>query len=85
LILEVRRAVLSGDYDFAVDQERVSLKAGGGFDNRRKAVGPVVAVPGETAHAQAVPAHHEPITIVFDFVNPQRAGRRPGYLRRHKV
>jgi hypothetical protein len=34
--MEVRPAVLSGDYDFAVDQERVRLKASGGFDNGKK-------------------------------------------------
>ena len=76
--MEVRPAVVSGDHDFAVDQERVCLKAGGGFDNGREAVGPVVAVPGEAADAQAIPAHHQPIAVVLDFVNPQRAGRRLG-------
>ena len=33
---EVRRAVLSANHDLAVDQERVSLKASGGFDNGRE-------------------------------------------------
>ena len=51
--MEVRRAVLSGNHDLAVDQERVRLKAGGGFDNGREVVGPVVAVPGEAADAQS--------------------------------
>ena len=44
--------------------------------------GPVVAVPGEAADARAVPAHHEPIAVMLDFVNPERAGRWPGRLRR---
>jgi hypothetical protein len=79
--VEVRRAVLSDDYDFAVDQERVCLKAGD-FDNGRKAVGPVVAVPGETANAQANPAHYKPIAIVLDFVNPGASRKAAGYLRR---
>jgi hypothetical protein len=57
--MEVRRAVLSANHDLAVDQERVSLKASGGFDS-------------EAANAQAAPAHHQPVPVVFDFVDPQR-------------
>jgi hypothetical protein len=70
--MEVRRAVLSANHDLAVDQERVSLKASGGFDNGRKTVSLVVAVAGEAANAQAAPAHHQPVPVVFDFVDPQR-------------
>ena len=76
--MEVRPAVISGDYDFAVDQERMCLKASSGFDNGREAVGPIVAVPREAADAQAIPARQQPIAVVLDFVNPQRAGRRFG-------
>jgi hypothetical protein len=36
----------------------------------------------EAADAQAIPAHHQPITVL-DFVNPERAGRRSHRLRRH--
>ena len=72
--MEVRPAVISGDYDFAVDQERMCLKASSGFDNGREAVGPIVAVPREAAHAQAIAARHQPVAVVLDFVNPQRAG-----------
>ena len=54
----------------------------GSVDDGREAVGPVMAVAGEAADARAVPAHHQPIAVVLDFVNPQRAGRRPGRLRR---
>ena len=32
--------------------------------------------------ARAIPAHHQPIAVMLDFVNPQWAGRRPGHLRR---
>jgi hypothetical protein len=36
----------------------------------------------EAANAQAIPAHHQPVTVMLDLVNPERAGRRSGYLRR---
>ena len=32
--------------------------------------------------AGAIPAHHQPIAVVLDFMNPQRAGRWPRHLRR---
>jgi hypothetical protein len=35
-----------------------------------------MAVARETADARAVPAHHQPVAVMFDFVDPQRAGRR---------
>ena len=39
-------------------------------------VGPVIAVARDAADARAFPAHHQPIAVVLDFVNPERAGRR---------
>ena len=36
----------------------------------------------EATDPRAIPAHHQPIAVVFDFVNPQWAGRWPGRLRR---
>jgi len=60
----------------------VRLKASGGFDSGREAVGPVVTVPGEAADALGVAAHHQAVAVVFDLVDPQRAGRRSGHLRR---
>ena len=59
----------------ALNEER-SLDDGG------EAVGPVVTIAGEAADTRAFPAHHQPEAIVLDFVNPQRAGRRPGDFRR---
>jgi hypothetical protein len=53
-----------------------------GLDNGREAVGPVMAVAGEAADARAVPAHHQPVAVMLDFVNPQWAGRWPRHLRR---
>ena len=43
------------------------------------AVGPVMAAAGEAASAQA---HTINRAVVLDFVNPERAGRRLGCLRR---
>ena len=47
----------------------------------REAVGPVMAIASEAADARAIPAHHQSIAVMFDFVNPERAGRWPGHLR----
>ena len=38
------RVQIAGDHDLAVDQERLRLEAGGGFDNNQEAVRPVMAV-----------------------------------------
>ena len=54
--MEVQHPVIAGDHDLAVDQERLRLEAGGGFDNSREAVRPVMAVACEAADARAIPA-----------------------------
>ena len=54
----------------------------GSVNDGREAVGPVMAVAGEAADARAIPAHHQPVAVMLDFVNPERAGRRSGHLRR---
>jgi hypothetical protein len=79
--MEVRRPVVAGDHRLAVDQERRCLDAERSINDGREAVGPVMAALGEAADARAVPAHHQPVAVVFDFVNPQRAGRWPRHLR----
>ena len=72
----------TGNHDLAVDQERRGPDAEGGINDGREAVGPVMAVAREAADARTIPAHHQPIAVMFDFVNPQRAGRRSSRLRR---
>jgi len=42
---------------------------------------PVMAVACDAAEARAIPAHHQSIAVVFDLMNPERAGRRLGRLR----
>jgi hypothetical protein len=80
--MEVRCPVVAGDHRLAVDQEPRCLEPGGCLDNGREAVGPVMAVAGEAADARVVPAHHQPVAVMLDFVNPKRAGRWPRHLRR---
>ena len=58
------------------------LDAAGGINDGREAVGPVMTVAGEAADPRAIPAQHQPIAVVLDFVNPARAGRRTFHLRR---
>ena len=41
-----------------------------------------MAALGEAADPRAIPAHHQPITVMLDLVNPERAGRRSDHLRR---
>ena len=41
-----------------------------------------MTVAREAADARAIPAHHQAVAVMFDLVNPERAGRWPGHLRR---
>jgi hypothetical protein len=54
----------------------------GSFNDGREAVGPVMAVSGKAADPRAVPLHHQPVAVVFDFVDPKLVGRWPRHLRR---
>jgi hypothetical protein len=71
--VEVRHPVIAGDDRLTVDQERRRPDVSGSVDDTCEAVGPVMVIAGEAANAGAIPAHHQPVTIVFDFVNPERA------------
>ena len=78
----VRHPVVVRDHRLAVDQERRGLDAERGVNDGREAIGPVMAVAREAANARAIPAHHQPIAVVLDFVDPDRAGRWSGHPRR---
>jgi hypothetical protein len=80
--MEVRCPVVAGDHRLAVDQERRCLEPGGCLDNGREAVGQVMAVAREATDARAVPAHHQPIAVMLDFVDPRWAGWWSRHLRR---
>ena len=45
-------------------------------------LGPVMAALGEAADPRAIPAHHQPVAVMLDFVIPERTGRRSEHLRR---
>ena len=68
------------DHGLAVDQKERRLQAERSTTMPLKR--PILAVAREAADTGAVPAHHQPVALVLDFVNPQRAGRRSGHLRR---
>ena len=74
--MKVRRAVFAGNHHLAVDEERRRCNAECSINDGRETVGPVMPVAGEAANPRAIPPHHEPVAVVFDFVNPERAGRR---------
>jgi hypothetical protein len=67
-------------HDLAVDQERLHLEALRSVNDSREAVAPVMTAARE-ADAQAVPAHKQPVAIMLDLMNPERARRWP---RRHR-
>jgi hypothetical protein len=79
--MEVRRPVVAGDRGLAVNQERRYLDAVRSVNDGGEAVGST-PLRVKQADAQAIPAHHQPITVMLDFVNPDRAGRRSHRLRR---
>jgi hypothetical protein len=60
----------------------VALMRGAASNDSREAVSPVMTVAREAADARAIPAHHQPIAVMLDFVNPERAGRWQRHLRR---
>jgi hypothetical protein len=52
------------------------------LNDGRETVAQVIAALREAPDAVAIAAHHQPVAVVLDFVDPQRAGRRLGHLRR---
>ena len=52
-----------------MDQERRRLDAVRSIDDGREAVGPIMTVAGETADPRAIPAHHQAVAVVLDFVD----------------
>ena len=74
--LEHREPVLIAGDRLAIDQARADLEPVNGLDDERIARCPIVSVPRQQAYANGIPARHEPVAVVLDFVNPVRAGRR---------
>src|ERR1700752_3449930 len=42
-----------------------------------EALAPIRAFASEAAAARAIPAHHQPVAVMLDLMNPQWAGRWP--------
>src|SRR4051812_21396328 len=85
--VEVGRPIVASDHGFTVYQERRCPRTrAAALGDGREAAGPVVAVASEAADtARAFLAHHQPVAVVLNFVDPQRAGRRPRHLRRQAL
>ena len=47
-----------------------------GLDHERKAVGPVIAAPGNQPDADGISPRHKAIAVVLNLMNPVGAGRR---------
>ena len=54
----------------AVPLEPKLILPGYGVRDGREAVAPVMAFAGETTDAPIIPARHQPVAVMFDFVNP---------------
>ena len=80
--MKIRTAafIVAGDHRLAVDQERLRLDAVRSINDGREAIGPIMTVAREAADPRAIPAHHQPIAVVLDLMNPERAGRWPRHL-----
>ena len=68
--MEVRCPVVAGNNRLAVDQKRRCLEVERGINDGRETIGPVMTALGEAADAGGIPEHHQPIAVMFDFVNP---------------
>ena len=55
------------------------------FNDAREAVSPVMTVAREAADPRAIPAHHQPVAVMLDFVAPQRGpvGGRTAFVGWH--
>ena len=58
------------------------LEAERSINDGREEVSPIMTIAGEAADPPAIPAHHQPIAVMLDLMNPQRAGRWAARLRR---
>ena len=73
--VEGGQPLLVATHHLAVDQAGPHLEMVHGLDHQRKAVGPVIAPPGDQPDANGIATRHEPVAVVLDLVNPVGAGR----------
>jgi hypothetical protein len=80
--VEIGNAVDAEDHGFAVDYEMPTAVLERGLDDSGVSAAPVVAVACKQPNAVAFMVNDQVETVVFDFVNPFRAGRDLGAARR---
>ena len=64
------------DNGLAINDCRLAAEVGGGTDDRRVTVTPIISVASEDTGFSSLNQHLGAIAIVFDFVNPVLALRR---------
>jgi hypothetical protein len=80
--LEVRAPIGEYEGDLAVDQGRLRRQRGERCRDRRKARRPVEPTPAEQRDVVADFSSDDAVAVIFDFVQPIRAGRYLGLKRR---
>ena len=79
---EAPRASLGQCDDFAINQPGHQREEGGSLGDRFKPLGPVEALPGAHGYAGVGDVELHPVAVIFDLVQPVRAGWRLVYGRR---
>ena len=74
--LEHREPIVIAGDRLAIDQAGTRLEPVHGLDDERIARCPIVPVPRQQSYADGIPARHQAIAVMLDFVNPVRAARR---------
>jgi hypothetical protein len=70
--VEIGDAVDAEDYNLAVDDELLDPVLERGFHDPWVSPGPVVPVARDQAHTIAVALHAQPVTVIFNLVEPVR-------------
>jgi hypothetical protein len=65
---EIQDAVNAKHHGLAVDHELHDPVLQRRLDNPRISIGPIIAVPGDQAHAVTVALQPQPVAVVFHFV-----------------
>ena len=68
--IEIRKAIIATDDRLAVDQERLRRHPGGGLDDGREPVGPVISAACEAPDPRAFTPDHQPEAVVLNLMHP---------------
>ena len=74
--IEPGQPALITAHHLSVDQTGPHFEVVHGLDHQRKAIRPVVAVPGQQPDANEISTRHQPIAVVLDLVDPTGPRRR---------